>query len=405
MPKNRSWRPFQLAFILLNLPALTDPTTRACRRVTALADLLWFPTGGGKTEAYLGLTALRARHPAPAGRPGRFDARAGVAVLMRYTLRLLTIQQFQRAAALICACEVIRRADAAAWGEVPFRIGLWVGARVTPNRTDDAEDWLKQQRGGKRTPSRALGSPHQLTSCPWCGTRAPARPGHQGRHWSSRRTLVTCPDSVLRVRPGAQPGEGTPGRGRRRGDLPPAAQPDHRHGGQVRADAVAGRDAGAVRPGRAALRPARLRHRDTDGRASGSCTPIPPAPGQERRRCRPDRAGHAAPPAGPDHPGRAAPDLRAARVAGRAVRDGRRPALPPGRSRRHGQVGPRPEGDRLHGHDPSRAETDRRALRPADRGLPAAGLDIGDNFFARQRPTARATPGRRYVGICAHGAG
>src|SRR5205823_8719687 len=92
----------------------------------ALADLLWFPTGGGKTEAYLGLSAytmgLRRLQGTVEGRSGE----DGVAVLMRYTLRLLTIQQFQRATALLCACESIRRDSLehgdARWGRTPFRI-------------------------------------------------------------------------------------------------------------------------------------------------------------------------------------------------------------------------------------------------------------------------------------------
>lgn len=129
VPANRSWRLFQLAFVLLNLPALTDlrHPDRA-EESTATADLLWFPTGGGKTEAYLGLTAyilaMRRLQETIEGRSGM----DGVAVLMRYTLRLLTVQQFQRAAALICACEVIRREAAGRgdkrWGETPFRLGL-----------------------------------------------------------------------------------------------------------------------------------------------------------------------------------------------------------------------------------------------------------------------------------------
>ncbi len=107
LPANRSWRPFQLAFVLLNLPGVTglDHPDRG-ESAAAVADLLWFPTGGGKTEAYLGLTAytlaLRRLQGVVGGRLGH----AGVAVIMRYTLRLLTLQQFQRAAALICACEV-----------------------------------------------------------------------------------------------------------------------------------------------------------------------------------------------------------------------------------------------------------------------------------------------------------
>lgn len=194
--ENRSWRPFQLAFLLLNLPSLTDPAhpERAVGS-TAVADLLWFPTGGGKTEAYLGLTAytLAIRRLQPD--LGGLSSVDGVGVLMRYTLRLLTIQQFQRAAALICAAEVIRRSDPQTWNTQPFRIGLWVGSRVTPNRTSDAADWLKQQRGAKGAPSRALGSPHQLTACPWCG--AALEPGRDiAVDLVSRRTLVTCPDPV-----------------------------------------------------------------------------------------------------------------------------------------------------------------------------------------------------------------
>jgi hypothetical protein len=107
---NRSWYPFQLAFILLNLPGITDlHHAERTDETEATADLLWFPTGGGKTEAYLGLTAytigLRRLQGEIEGRSGEH----GVAVLMRYTLRLLTLQQFQRASTLICACESIRR--------------------------------------------------------------------------------------------------------------------------------------------------------------------------------------------------------------------------------------------------------------------------------------------------------
>ncbi|MEN9935510.1 MAG: hypothetical protein RLZZ387_2089, partial [Chloroflexota bacterium] len=175
-PENHSWRAFQLGFILLNLPSLTD--LRHPERATpaddpdanpasAVADLLWFPTGGGKTEAYLGLTAftlaIRRLQGEVAGRSGH----AGVAVLMRYTLRLLTLQQFQRAAALICACEVIRREDQARWGAEPFRIGLWVGQRSTPNWVEDADEAIKQFKKGSVAGG---GTPYQLKHCPWCGT-------------------------------------------------------------------------------------------------------------------------------------------------------------------------------------------------------------------------------------------
>jgi len=167
IPKNRSWYPFQLAFILLNIPSLTNlEHTDRSNLEQAIADLLWFPTGGGKTEAYLGIAAytmgirrlqgvIGDRHP------------AGVTVLMRYTLRLLTLQQFQRATTLICACENIRRQNPDKWGQERFSIGLWVGGS-TPNYTKDSEDFVLNSR--KKGQSTRGGSPHQLTNCPWCGT-------------------------------------------------------------------------------------------------------------------------------------------------------------------------------------------------------------------------------------------
>ena len=168
-PENRSWRPFQLAFVLLNLPGVTqlDHADRS-ESASAIADLLWFPTGGGKTEAYLGLTAYTLAMRRLQGVVGGRLGHAGVAVIMRYTLRLLTLQQFQRAAALICACEVIRRADPGTWGAEPFRIGLWVGMRTTPNTIDDAHESILRSHGAGA--GRGIGSPLQLTNCPWCGS-------------------------------------------------------------------------------------------------------------------------------------------------------------------------------------------------------------------------------------------
>ncbi|MDP9310845.1 MAG: DISARM system helicase DrmA [Chloroflexota bacterium] len=175
-PGKATWRTFQLGFLLLNLPGLTDlrhpdrslPSGNAdANPGSNVADLLWFPTGGGKTEAYLGLAAYTMGLRRLQGEVGGRSGHAGVAVLMRYTLRLLTLQQFQRAAALICACEVIRREDPNRWGSEPFRIGLWVGQGSTPNWVADAEEAVKQLKKGA-PPSG--GTPHQLTNCPWCGT-------------------------------------------------------------------------------------------------------------------------------------------------------------------------------------------------------------------------------------------
>ncbi len=167
--KNRSWRLFQLAFVLLNLPSLTDlHHPDRSHETDAVADLLWFATGGGKTEAYLGLTAYTLALRRLQGEIDGLRGDHGVAVLMRYTLRLLTLQQFQRATALICACEAIRRAEITKWGETPFRLGLWVGNKTTPNTLAAAANALRQRGVGGRPSSN--GNPHQITSCPWCGS-------------------------------------------------------------------------------------------------------------------------------------------------------------------------------------------------------------------------------------------
>lgn len=200
VPANRTWFPFQIAFILLNLPGITklDHPDRS-EDDKALADLLFFPTGGGKTEAYLGLSAytmgLRRLQGTVAGRLGE----NGVAVLMRYTLRLLTIQQFQRATALLCACESIRRKALemgdSRWGRTPFRIGLWVGRKTTPNWTEDSVEAIKQLRGNQFS-GGGVGTPYQLTTCPWCGSAIEpgkhlfADPAPQGHG----RTLTYCGD-------------------------------------------------------------------------------------------------------------------------------------------------------------------------------------------------------------------
>jgi hypothetical protein len=158
------WRPFQLAFLLMNLGGIADP--RSPER--EVVDLLFFPTGGGKTEAYLGLTAfvlfLRRLGVVPPGTSGAF----GTAVLMRYTLRLLTAQQFERATVLICACETLRREDPERWGAEPFTIGLWIGRAGTPNRFDDAAKAVEAVKSDSQGLEK---HPFVLRSCPWCGER------------------------------------------------------------------------------------------------------------------------------------------------------------------------------------------------------------------------------------------
>lgn len=157
-----TWRPFQLGFQLLALESIANDR----HPDRTVMDLLWFPTGGGKTEAYLALTAFilvlrRLKGAAP-------EAGDGVAVLMRYTLRLLTIQQFQRAAALVLACEHMRRGrdrpgslSKVELGTRPFSVGLWVGGGATPNSFKDAVAALSV--------SGSACTPRQLLNCPCCG--------------------------------------------------------------------------------------------------------------------------------------------------------------------------------------------------------------------------------------------
>ncbi|HYD94747.1 MAG TPA: DISARM system helicase DrmA [Noviherbaspirillum sp.] len=197
LPKNRSWRPFQLAFLLLSIPSLADPThPDRVQPMEAHADLLWFPTGGGKTEAYLGVAAFTMVIRRLQGKLGGYDGSRGLAVIMRYTLRLLTLQQFQRATALICAMEKLRR-DAfirgdESLGREPFSIGLWVGNKVTPGTTEESHYAIQALRdSGKNKAGRT--SPLQLTSCPWCGSAID--PGKDVVVDKDRgRTVVYCGD-------------------------------------------------------------------------------------------------------------------------------------------------------------------------------------------------------------------
>jgi hypothetical protein len=214
--QNRTWYLFQLAFILMNLPGLVDPThPERSDSTSAIADVLWFPTGGGKTEAYLGLTAFTLAIRRLQGKMGEYDGSAGVTVLMRYTLRLLTLQQFQRATALICACELIRQSDAKKWGNEPFRIGLWIGQRSTPNWTDESDQIVKEYRRGGSFRSSSVGgrgTPHQLTNCPWCGETLIAGRDIQVEIYKAGagRTLVYCPSPSCEFNQRSAKGEGLP---------------------------------------------------------------------------------------------------------------------------------------------------------------------------------------------------
>lgn len=393
--RNRSWRPFQLAFLLLNLPSLADPAHDERDRAP-VADLLWFPTGGGKTEAYLGLTAFTLVVRRLQGDLGGYDARRGVAVLMRYTLRLLTIQQFQRATALICACESLRREDESRWGAEPFRIGLWVGGQVTPNRTDKADDWLKDLRRTTGRPRRASGSPHQLTSCPWCGTAI--EPGRDIEvDTDRRRTLIRCPDLYCAFGAYAADGDGLP--------VLVVDEEIYRYGPSL---VIATVDKFAQLPWRGETQTLFGRTR-TRCERHGMITPDLAATACDARTfhvARGDlpRAGHV--------------EVPAARPPDLIIQD-----------ELHLISGPLgslvglyetavdrlctwelPDGRIVRPKVIASTATVRRAnkqiaglfARARTEVFPPPGLTADDNFFARQRDNA-IKPGRRYVGICAHG--
>ncbi len=169
------WRPFQIAFMLMDIDCIVNDESPE----RDVVDLIWFPTGGGKTEAYLGLTSFaifyrRLAHPAVSG---------GTAVMMRYTLRLLASQQFTRAATLICACEYIRRDCAAKkhlyppypLGREPITIGLWIGDTHIPNRNSDAKYHLDELLAVREPfflrSQKERHNKFQVLKCPWCGTK------------------------------------------------------------------------------------------------------------------------------------------------------------------------------------------------------------------------------------------
>ena len=163
-PGQSYWYPFQIAFLVMNVRGIVDRSAPERSEV----DLLWFPTGGGKTEAYLAVAAFAMIHRRMRGGDG--DG-LGVAVIMRYTLRLLTLQQFERASILACALEFLRQNNPAyGLGDSPFLVGLWVGNKLTPNQHQAAEEIIEEQRARRQT-EPAGSSPMQLIRCPWCGTR------------------------------------------------------------------------------------------------------------------------------------------------------------------------------------------------------------------------------------------
>jgi len=160
------WRPFQMAFVLISLTSLVDEK----HEDRDICDLLWFPTGGGKTEAYLLLSSfeffIRRLKAKTSGASG-----GGVAVIMRYTLRLLTLDQFTRAARMVVCCELTRKKHKVYSGSEPISLGLWLGEKSTPNNYDSAITELESLRANPGHLNSEVGSPCKLAFCPCCNSK------------------------------------------------------------------------------------------------------------------------------------------------------------------------------------------------------------------------------------------
>lgn len=155
-----SWRPFQIAFLLAIIPGLVNKEEPTRDEV----DLIFFPTGGGKTEAYLGAAAFTILYNRLTAQP---EQNMGVEVLMRYTLRLLTIQQFERSSGLIAVLEQKRSANSSELGKKPISIGVWLGRDTTPNSRADGLAELRDPKYRKEDSP----NPFILTKCPICAAK------------------------------------------------------------------------------------------------------------------------------------------------------------------------------------------------------------------------------------------
>lgn len=166
-PKNPSndfgWRPFQIAFILMNIAGIVDSK----HKDREIVDLLYFPTGGGKTEAYLGLMAfVIANRRLRASDGDEYNRDGGVTIMLRYTLRLLTTQQRDRITKMVLAAEMIRRQAYPLFGKAPITIGFWVGGGVTPNKFKEFIEKADSPLAARNAKNHVY---KQLLTCPFCG--------------------------------------------------------------------------------------------------------------------------------------------------------------------------------------------------------------------------------------------
>ncbi len=181
------YRPFQLAFLLLSIKGITEPQSDERKNIV---DLIWFPTGGGKTEAYLAVTAFTI-----VWRRMMNDEKAsqGVSVIMRYTLRLLTAQQFERASKLIASLEFLRKNFTDELKKETISIGLWVGNQLTPGKISEAKEIVDEieRECHKQNGKPETKNTFQISSCPWCGTKLVSE-GDYGFDVETRSFKIKC---------------------------------------------------------------------------------------------------------------------------------------------------------------------------------------------------------------------
>lgn len=196
------WRPFQIAFILLSLKGIVHPEDSE----REIVDLLFFPTGGGKTEAYLGLMAFTiANRRLRASDDDKYRRDGGVTIILRYTLRLLTTQQRDRITKMVVAAELVRREDFPRYGSEPISIGFWVGGGVTPNRFKKLTENSKKPYEAKSQKNLLC---RQLLTCPFCGT--PFTKDNFNIDPDRKSVKIYCSDTHCVFFSGAQPEERIP---------------------------------------------------------------------------------------------------------------------------------------------------------------------------------------------------
>ncbi len=212
-----TWRPFQLAFILINIPSITGVEKED------ICDLLWVPTGTGKTEAYLGIAAftLAYRRRKSLTNSSMLNGALGTTIISRYTLRLLTIQQYRRALRLITACEYLRTLglpsdsigwrptnckndDHFIWGSSRFSIGLWVGGEMTPNSLQSTISYNRRQRRSVKFlgaidilkgEGYGRGDPAQIIHCPCCDALL-SIPDNLGKGTYTTHTIISTEKEI-----------------------------------------------------------------------------------------------------------------------------------------------------------------------------------------------------------------